>query len=101
MDGEGLLRCVRAAAAEGGFPADALAALVVGERVWFCQHGMVSGYSGLTPDEDVFLAIDPGGVAQTPPWEPGQRVQRLGTTLTEGIILFERGTPRLILEDQP
>gem|GEM_PF-603699 len=75
MDGEGLLRCVRASAAEGGSPADALAALVVGERVWFCQHGMVSGYDGLVPGGDVFLAIDPGGVAQTPPWEPGQRVQ--------------------------
>ena len=97
----GALRCARASAADQGHAADALAALVVGNRVWFCQHGLVAGYSGLTPGGDVFLALAPGGVTQVPPWEPGQCVQRLGTALTDSIVLFERGAPRLILEDSP
>jgi len=99
LDGNGQLWCSCASAAENGHAADALAALVVGNRVWFCQHGLVSGYSGLVPGGDVFLAITPGGVTQTPPWEPGQSVQRLGEAISESIILFERGVSRLILED--
>ena len=94
---DGLLRCSRASAAVGGHRADALAARIVEERVWFCQHGTVAGYTGLTPGDDVFLAVTAGGLTLTPPWEPGQFVQRLGVTLTESIILFTPGAPRLIL----
>ena len=97
MDADGLLRCVSASAAEGGHPADALAALVIGERVWFCQHGLVSGFTGLVPGMDVFLAAEAGSVTQTPPWEPGESVQRLGVAVTESIVLFERGVSRLVL----
>ena len=98
MDADGLLRCARASAAEGGHPADALAALVIGERVWFCQHGLVSGFTGLVPGMDVFLAVETGGVTQTPPWEPGASVQRLGSAITESVVLFERGAARLMLK---
>jgi len=94
---DGLLRCSRASAAVGGHRADALAARIAGERVWFCQHGTVAGYTGLTPGADVFLAVTAGGLTLTPPWEPGQFVQRLGVTLTESIVLFAPGAPRLIL----
>ena len=97
MDVDGLLRCARASAAEGGHPADALAALVIGDRVWFCQHGLVSGFTGLVPGMDVFLAAEAGGVTQTIPWEPGESVQRLGSAITESIVLFERGVSRLVL----
>jgi len=99
LDGSGSLRCARASADDQGHTADALAALVAGNRVWFCQHGLVSGYSGLTPGGDVFLSVVPGDVTQTPPWEPGQSVQRLGVAITESIVLFVRGVSRLILED--
>ena len=99
MDADGLLRCARASASAGGRPADALVAQIVGERVWFCQHGMVAGYAGLSPGNDVFLSAAAGVVTPIPPWEAGQFVQRLGTALTESIVLFERGVSRLILED--
>ncbi len=99
VDDAGLLRCARASAGPDGRAADALAAQIVGDRVWFCQHGMVAGYAGLPPGGGVFLAVDAGGVTATPPWEPGQSVQRLGTALTESVILFERGVSRPILEE--
>ncbi len=97
LDDVGRLRCARASAGPDGRAADALAAQIVGDRVWFCQHGMVAGYADLVPGGDVFLAGTAGGVTPVPPWEPGQSVQRLGAALTESIVLFERGTPRLIL----
>lgn len=99
MDGGGNLRCRRASAGVGGTPADALAAALVGDRVWFCQHGLVSGYSGLTPGGDIFLSATAGQVTQTPPWNPGQSVQRLGTAVTESMVLFARETSRLILSE--
>jgi hypothetical protein len=97
MDDAGNLRCARASAEAGGHAAEALAAQVIGDRVWFCQHCLVSGYTGLVPGAAVFLNAHPGWITMTPPNAVGQVVQRIGTAITEGMIHFAPGVARLIL----
>lgn len=98
VDDAGLLRCARASAAPDGRAAEAIAAQITGDRVWFCQHGLVSGYAGLTAGAPVFLAVAPGGVSTVMPLEAGHYVQRIGTAITATMIHFEPGVARLILE---
>lgn len=53
---------------------------------------VLSGFSGLTPTQAVFLSTTPGLITHTPPSGTGQIVQELGIALTASSILIKVDT---------
>ena len=57
------------------------------------REGRISGFSGLTPGQPVYLSTTAGGVAQTKPSSSGQIAQVVGVAYSSSKIVIQIGTP--------
>ena len=58
---------------------------------------IMTGFSGLTPAQPVYLSTTTGGITQTAPVNPGEMVQELGVALTTTDILIRVDTDATVL----
>lgn len=58
---------------------------------------IMTGFSGLTPAQPIYLSLVTGGITQTAPVNPGEMVQELGIALTTTDIFIKVDTDATVL----
>ena len=96
----GVLNIRKADGSSPGKPADGfvLAAVAQGASgTYWPEEGRISGLTGLTPGQDVFLSVTaPGALTTTVPTGAGKIGQYVGRTLSPTEVMFRRGMPTLM-----
>lgn len=70
---------------------------IAGANVRVRTDRIMTGFSGLTPAQPVYLSTVTGGITQMAPVNPGEMVQELGIALTTTDILVKVDTDATVL----
>lgn len=93
----GVLNMRKADGSAAGKPADGfvIAAVTSGASgTVYPEEAVISGLTGLTPGQDIFLSTTvPGAATTTVPTGTGKVAQAVGKTLSATEIMFRRGQP--------